>query len=363
MKGRAGRFGQGLIGESIIMCKNTHEFKRVRELIMEIPSKLTSCLATSEKAMSQVVLEAIANRMADSEDSLKLYLQFTFYGHQSITNNGSVIESALTALKFLLENEFLVKNNESISPTSLGSATLISSLKPEEALFVYHELIRAMKNLVLINELHLIYLVTAPNTGQLNPNWAFFFELAQSFQSDVQLVADAVGINLAYISQLSRGFDQSQKSNRWQIHARFFQALIIYELVKEKSLSSISMKYDINRGTLQTIQNQSATFCGMVRTFAIQMKWEHYNQLFSLIQDRVTFGVEQELLQLSKIAGMNRLRARAFYEKGLRKPSDIANVQVSLIFEILAKVMKDSTKLNILKEARKISQEAKDFAF
>ena len=44
-------------------------------------------------------------------------------------------------------------------PTQLGSACLASSLSPDEALIVFRELLKARKNFVLENELHLIYQV------------------------------------------------------------------------------------------------------------------------------------------------------------------------------------------------------------
>jgi hypothetical protein len=55
-----------------------------------------------------------------------------------------------------------VSDNEEIEkyqPTQLGSAVLASSMSPDEGLAVFAELQKARQCFVLVNELHIIYLV------------------------------------------------------------------------------------------------------------------------------------------------------------------------------------------------------------
>jgi len=51
------------------------------------------------------------------------------------------------------------KRKENYHPSQLGTATLASSMKPDEALLVYTELQKARRNFCLENELHIIYQV------------------------------------------------------------------------------------------------------------------------------------------------------------------------------------------------------------
>lgn len=51
------------------------------------------------------------------------------------------------------------KPQEKYFPSQLGSATLASSMKPDEAIVVYFELQKARRNFCLENELHIVYQV------------------------------------------------------------------------------------------------------------------------------------------------------------------------------------------------------------
>jgi DNA polymerase theta len=156
MKGRAGRYGQGTVGESIVMCKNVSEFRQVKELMLSKPCQLSSCLDKSAMAMSRVVLEAIASGMAKSRSDLNIYLQHTLLFHQSSDNGLTAMGWAIKSLEFLESNGFIdSKLDNEIIPTQLGSATLASSLNPEDSLFIYRELKRGLKSLVLVNEVRL----------------------------------------------------------------------------------------------------------------------------------------------------------------------------------------------------------------
>lgn len=46
----------------------------------------------------------------------------------------------------------------------------------------------------------------------------------------------------------------------FQLHIRFFAALVLHELINENPLEKVSRKFRINRGLLQSLQQQAATY-------------------------------------------------------------------------------------------------------
>lgn len=52
----------------------------------------------------------------------------------------------------------------------------------------------------------------------------------------------------------------------FQIHLRFLSALALFDLIRECPLGDVARRFRINRGALQTLQQQSATYaCIFIR--------------------------------------------------------------------------------------------------
>lgn len=90
-------------------------------------------------------------------DNLFEFMRFTLLAHQISENLQSEVE---TALNDLIRTGFLKKTENGLESALLGQATFHSSLSPDEAQIVKHELQNCMKNLVLNDELHLVYVIT-----------------------------------------------------------------------------------------------------------------------------------------------------------------------------------------------------------
>lgn len=202
--------------------------------------------------------------------------------------------------------------------------------------------------------------MSAP-TPQFTPNWQKYFEICVEFTDDYLLISDTIGINFGFLSQLSKGFSTPQNTERLQIHARFFNSLIVYDLIREVPLNDISRKYGITRGALQSIQTMSGTFCGMIRILCGHLDLKQFDALFLQLQDRLKFGVEQELLQLSMVEGVSRKRAKHFYQLGFKTPSHLANSEPLDIYKALEEIEAGTLEKILFKDARKIIQNAKDF--
>jgi helicase len=60
------------------------------------------------------------------------------------------------------------------------------------------------------------------------------------------------------------------------------------------------------------------------------------SKIYLTLSERIKHGVREELLPLVWIPGVGRVRARALYSAGFRKPEDIAQASVERLVRIPA---------------------------
>ena len=161
-----------------------------------------------------------------------------------------------------------------------------------------------------------------------------------------------MGVSEAFLTKALRNrlqtkTDEQRRSIR--IHRRFYAALVLQDLVNEVPLPLISRKYSINRGLLQSLQNSSSVFAGMVTVFCNKLGWTGLELLLEQFQSRLSFGVSRELCNLVRIPLLNGCQARFLYSKGYKTVSCLVHAK----HEDIAKVLRDSVPFESSKEAFK----------
>jgi DNA polymerase theta len=360
MRGRAGRFGLDTFGESIVMCSES-EFPKCLDLLRSKPRNLESSLAFSEMGMSRGILEAVVNKMAETKDDVVRYLEHTLLFHQATDEGLKGKESCEESLRYLIGNEFLQFEERSglLIPTKLGVACFASSLDPIEAVFLYKELVRAQKHFVLVDELHVIYQITPALLRPTLIDWRKLFDVFLRLKQEHKVVADAVGIHEGYLFQLAQGA-VPKDVDRLNIHIRFFHALLLYDMIHEHSFQALVTKYGMDRGSIQNIQNLASTYAGMVKIFCNRLQYHLIETLIGSVQDRIVFGVEADLLSLTRIAGVDRRKARFLHDKGFKSPKDISQSDISDLFACFREAFADSPDSLLFKLVRELYQSAKD---
>lgn len=116
---------------------------------------------------------------------------------------------------------------------------------------------------------------------------------------------------------------------------RFYAALAFEELVNEKSLNEVAHKYSMDRGLLQTLQQQASTFAATVTAFCHALNWTLLAKVISEFKERLFFGVHHDLVDLMKIPNLNGHRARSLFNEGIQNLTDLANSDVLTVEKIL----------------------------
>jgi len=135
MSGRAGRLGHHDDGRVLLLPKNRAELQHANQLVSPENDRVVSQLVTL--SMRRTVLSLVAARAVSSKDELTTFFENTFYWHEALENNpkrlAAIVDKAIKAIDWLLENRFVEESHSTIQATPLGKSTSLSGLLPETA--------------------------------------------------------------------------------------------------------------------------------------------------------------------------------------------------------------------------------------
>ncbi|CAN8229667.1 unnamed protein product [Cochlearia groenlandica] len=361
MAGRAGRTGIDTKGESVLICK-AGELKRINALLNESCPPLQSCLSEDKNGMTHAILEVVAGGIVQTAKDIHRYVRCTLLN--STKPFQDVVKSAQDSLRWLCHRKFLEWNDETklYTTTPLGRGSFGSSLCPEESLIVLDDLLRAREGLVMASDLHLVYLVTPINVG-VEPNWELYYERFMGLSPLEQSVGNRVGVVEPFLMRMAHGATlrtlnrpqdakktlQGEYDNRrdstgnkmlsdeqmLRVCKRFFVALILSKLVQEASVSEVCEAFKVARGMVQSLQENAGRFSSMVSVFCERLGWHDLEGLVAKLQNRVSFGVRAEIVELTSILYIKGSRARALYKAGLRTSQAIAEASIPEIVKAL----------------------------
>ena len=150
-------------------------------------------------------------------------------------------------------------------------------------------------------------------------DWYRYFSIYEKLPPQYKRVGEIVGVEEAFLASAVRGRVPTRSEAQRQklaVHQRFYSALVLLELVNEIPLRTVSRRYNVSKGLLQSLQNSASTFAGMVTKFCQKLGWRNLEMLVDQFQSRLSFGVTRELCDLVRISSLNGARARLLYNAG-----------------------------------------------
>ncbi|XP_036322893.1 DNA polymerase theta isoform X2 [Rhagoletis pomonella] len=359
MIGRAGRTGKDTLGESILIC--TPANARIGQaLVQEDLKPIFSCLEQeSSTHLKRALLEVISSGVATTKDDIANFVKCTLLSaekqlsEQGKDNSEDGDNLFITdAVKFLVEYEFVrlqvdsETNRESYVATRLGQACLSASMPPTDGLLLFAELQKSRRCFVLESELHAVYLVTPYSVCyQLQDlDWLLFLDMWEKLSPAMKKVGELVGVKESFLVRAMRG--QTKLDYKlMQIHKRFYTALALQELVNEVPINAVAAKYKCTRGMLQSLQQMSSTFAGIVTAFCNTLQWSTLSLVVSQFKERLFFGIHRDLIDLMRLPDLNHKRARALFDAGITTLVELANADVFDVEKVLYNALSfDSAK-------------------
>lgn len=138
--------------------------------------------------------------MSRSRESVDLYVQNTLLYHSSDSDTLRYLVNT-TIAKLVEKNLITINDANEFDPTLLGQAIVASSLTPEDGIFVYRELRKALEAFVMDGDMHVLYNFT-PVHVQNDVNWQIFQNEMENLDESGLRAMTFVGIRPTMINKL-----------------------------------------------------------------------------------------------------------------------------------------------------------------
>jgi helicase len=312
MCGRAGRPRYDKYGEAVLIARDENE----KDLLLEAyllgeNENLYSKLGT-EPAIRSHVLALIATGEVKDMDSLNAFFGKTFLAHQT---EASYLEDTIAGVVGFLRDEGMVMEGDALQATPFGRHVSDLYIDPMSAVTI-RDALQEYKQGQMFGLLHAV--CATPDMGLLY--------LRQSDYGPIEEFLDGV---------------------RGELIIQPPDDLAKYEIY----LSEVKTAKLLNDWLTETHENDIAEAFGIgpgdIRNKAERAEWLMHSaaRLAELFNDdavepsrelvtRLSYGIKPELLELVKLRGVGRIRARALYSRGVRDLEDLRNTSYDKLKQI-----------------------------
>ncbi|XP_065666550.1 helicase POLQ-like isoform X3 [Hydra vulgaris] len=362
MVGRAGRAGIDTSGESIIILQQKDKV-RARELLEGPIGSCKSSLSYQDgKGFRHLILTLLGLKICMCLNTMESFFKKTLHYIQlDDSKKSTLLDDISKEINHLVKLNMLViidEENEDIQLTSLGQATYKGCMDIDKTPFIYEQLKHALSGMVLANELHLLYLATpVDHVENLYLKWMLYYNQVNKLNPVNLKTAEFVGVTESVLSKKAAGKRCSKDSFDEFIYKRFFLALVLFELLKKKSVLQVSETYEVSRGFLQNLLVSSISYTSLLIHFTAEISefWV-YKILFQALLERLSNTSSIELAPLLEIPGIKEARAHQLFKCGYRTLQHLASVNPEKLSADIRNLPRNQARL-ITASAKMILQE------
>ncbi|GJP94739.1 hypothetical protein CBS115989_938 [Aspergillus niger] len=355
MCGRAGRKGKDDAGETYLICGDS-DLQAVCDLLEAEMPAIESCLAPEKRGLKRALLEAIATGLVSGNDAIKEYVRCTLL---YLTVDKKVAYAIMGSALQELATEGLVQLNddESYSSTQLGQAVVASAFAPEDGLFVFEELKRALQAFVMDGDMHIFYLFTPLQAATATPiDWLIFRDQLDNLDESGLRALQFVGVSPGFVNTMAQSGaslkeNTPEQMNQARIYRRAYTAFQLRDLSNEMPLSAVANRYRIPRGAVQTLAQQCHGFAAGIVKFCQRMNWGMLAAVLDHMRDRLEAGARADLLEMAQVTYVKGWTARLLRENGFRNLRALAEADAKDLVPILMMVNPRKTQKNQLHPA------------
>ncbi len=348
MAGRAGRPKYDRTGEAILIAKTEDERDYLMEsYILAQPERIWSKLAV-ERILRGHVLATIASDFAHTEQGIYDFFGKTFYAFQY--DPKAIKAVIIKILKFLYDEKMIEVDGENIYATKFGRRVSELYIDPVSGVLIRDALQTPPQ------------LLTDLSYFQMIAHTPDMFPKMRPYSSEI----DELGL---FVDQHRIEF-MYPVPEPWEDHIAYEEFLaeaktswILHAWIEETTEDQTIEQFRVQPGDLYRVI-ESARWL-LYASHELARLFGHKNILNSLdtITERIEKGVKAELLQLVRLDGIGRVRARILYNAGLKTIDDLRKTPVEKLTSLpmigskLAKRIKDQVggfiKAEELKKIRK----------
>jgi helicase len=325
MFGRSGRPKYDSWGEGILIAKNYTELKELEEYYIKGELEEIESQITNESALRMHILSLISNEFFETEKDLLEFFKETFLGKtiKEITQIKDNIEKALFQLQkweFIELENTKEEDNFKFVPTTLGKRISQLYIDPLTAYFF----IEALKNLKEWNFIAFLSLLS--KAIELKP-------LPNVSAKDISTIEETILQNEeSFLLPIPDFFDEEYEEFLKEVK----MALIFKSWIEEKSQKEIMETFNIAPGELHSrLEISDWLLYSIVEIGKIISIEENLLREIKKLRVRMQYGIKEDLLDLIKLEGIGRVRARILFDAGIKSIKDLRKTSPESLSKIL----------------------------
>ncbi len=316
LAGRAGRPGYDETGYAIIVARPSDDVGDLIDYyIRREPEPLTSKLA-NRRVLRIILLALIASGLARRPDGIDRLIMNTLYAHQSQSKAviGFIVKESLRDLE---KWDMITRSNDLYGPTRLGLLTSLLYLDPLSSRFISENLRRKP----LKNNFGILHLVSMTDDAQVVRVQRR--DIEELYRVIDERYSDLIVTPEKYIDEEAR-YLQAVKT-----------ALLLEDWINEVAMDEIESKYNVGPGDVSSIVETSVWLVYSVsRISKLFPETQELSSYTRTLEERLKYGVKEEVLELTRIKGVGRVRARLLYQHGYKSVADLKKASIEDLVRI-----------------------------
>ena len=323
--GRAGRPQYDKFGESIIVGNgNTEDL--IDYYINGEPEPIISKITDDKSLRTHILSVIVTHPGIKKEEILEFFLQ-TLGGQQS---RKPTIKFAIDiSLRFLSSQLLIVKKGERYAATEFGKKTSMLYIDPLTATY-FRDAIENVSQKIKhsFGFLHLI------------SNCEEFFPKFSLRNKDYESASVLIENNSSELLEPISEYDCSRS------------LLALHAWITESSELNLSDSLAIESGDMHRMTETANWLTYCLREISKHVERVDLLEELDNLRRRIVYGIREELLDLVRVKGIGRVRARILYKNGIKNLDDLSKIPTNKLAEIdkIGSTIAD----NIKSELRKV---------
>ncbi len=362
MMGRAGRPGLDPYGEALLIANSHDELDELFErYVWADPEPVQSKLA-AEPALRTHILATVASGFANSREGLLEFLEQTLYASQT-TERGRLERVMDDMIEYLERNEFLERDGDDLTATSLGHTVSRLYLDPMSAAEIIDGLRAWKRGEGRARAESATPAADAPAADEEPPGFTTAGELADDADEDEQADRpDPTAMGLyhlvartpdMYELYLRSGDEEEYQMLAFEREEEFLGSMpsefdpafedwlsalktarLLEDWASEVDEDEITDRYGVGPGDVRGKVETAQWLLGAAESLAGELGLG----LAPAIREarvRAEHGVREELTDLAGVRGVGRKRARRLYQAGIEDRADLREADKSVVLGAL----------------------------
>ncbi|MGC8479755.1 MAG: DEAD/DEAH box helicase, partial [Candidatus Micrarchaeia archaeon] len=296
LMGRAGRPKYDTYGRALIIAKTESEAAELYKCYIDGELDDIDSNLGYMPALRSHILSFIATDFLTIDESIISFLKDTFYGFigAGISNIKTITKDVLSQLE---EWNFIERKESRYAATKLGKRVSELYLDPVSARWIILTLPK------IKDEIASLFMIS--NTTEMRP-------YSKVVSESEDLLPKYFDIYEEYELYADEYYD---------IYKPFSTALMLNDWINEAGESGIMLKYKETPGSLYTKINNAdwLIYSSIELSRILHIAPARLNEL----RIRIKYGIKKELLDLTRLEQVGRIRARLMYNSGIKSVADL----------------------------------------